>query len=213
MEGKIKMVNATGIVAIVFGSLYALTGILLASLSGAIARTTRCSWQWDPWSGNSWCNWYTAASSGIMVAMIIVGLIILALAVTQIILGAMLLKRSKNLQENPTACNGLLIGLLVLSFFIGGWIMLILSIIALCMKGGENLQQNTSNFGYNNAGTYNASAAPMGGYQQGNPAQGKINDLESTIARYKQYKADGVITEEQFKKKVEELVTKMMDEN
>ena len=204
MESKVRMTNATGIVAVVFGSLLALGGLLFLILGIAGA-------------------FYYAAGGAIVV---IIAIIMLAFAVGQIVMGAMVAKKSQELYTNPGACTALLIALAVT----GGIVVLVMALIALCMDGdltmpaGGSGMNNVNSYGapqgggtmgstFPGQGQYNPQHGSYGNAHQGQPQgfSSKSQECEQLMARLKQYKADGVITEEVYKQKVEEIVNKMME--
>jgi len=207
VETKIKLVSATGIVSIVCGAFGSLAGFILF-IVGIVGMADR---------------YYYSVVGGVVI--FIISLLVFAVAITQIVIGATLIKKSNELTTNPNACNGLLIGAAVLGFFGGliGWAAMIMAIIALCMNEGlDTANQNAS--GWNNANTYGMPQGhgTMGSQYPGQQNQvpthatqqfvSKTQECEQLMARLKQYKADGVITEEVYKQRVEEIVNKMIAE-
>ena len=116
---------------------------------------------------------------GEAVACLCIGIVFLAFAVSVIVLGSVLLSRLNSAKKK----DGLLIAVVVLSFICGSVITGIFGIIALCntdaVSPAASLTQNSS-----------------------------LSDDKflQAVARFKQYKEDGIITEEELKKKIAELV-------
>ena len=185
MNTKRKMIKATGIIATVFGILVAMGGALLAILSPAIATYVRQDFWWDT-GGTAHAFSANHLNVGLMIAMIILGVIIMTIGFIQIVLGSKVSKRASNSEVPVQRCSGMLITIAILAFFGGGGIILmVLAIIALCMSD-DNVQVQRQ--------VAVVAANP------------KIKDLEDLLARYKQYKEDGIITEAQYKKKVHEAI-------
>jgi len=112
-------------------------------------------------------------------AMGIMGIIFFLVSVAVIVIGSVLVAKVRKPENNV---KGLIITLLVLNVF-GSLVPLIFTIIALCMSEQQQSQ--------------NAGSNPV-----------LKNEFEQAIARFKQYKEDGIITEEEMKKKIEDLVKK-----
>ena len=180
---KRRMSFATGIVAIVFGALSIVGGALIFGLSFVAARH-----QWRDWFGALQTEW----DGAILGVMISIGLIIVAVSIVQVIIGAQLVRRTRYFDMTPQSFNAPLIFLLVLSFFSGGLILLGLSIASLCMNNTEDVLT---------CGTQNKSPSQTAKSNQS-------NEFEAAIMRLKQYKSDGIIDEKVFKQKMEELFAK-----
>jgi uncharacterized membrane protein len=118
-------------------------------------------------------------------ALIVVGVFILIFAIANIIIGGFLC-RAKCPTATTGRINGLLITSLVLNIF-GSLITLIFAIVALCCKDEVVGAQVT----------------------QVQCASSQV-EFDMAHARLKQYLADGIITEEQYKQKVHELTDKYL---
>ena len=200
MDSKRKMIKATGVVAILFGVFAAIGGFFMVAFSWMIARHPI-----SYWNGWTWVRDYEI-NAGIMVFLIIFGLLILAAGIAQVILGSRVGKRASDPEIPVSECNGALIAIAVLAFLaVGGLILGILAIVAVCMQSNEQYAVNGQQ-----------QMAPQNNrYQQNVQVPGKtvatnnaVNNLVATLERFKQYKADGVITEAQYKQKVQEAVEK-----
>ena len=118
----------------------------------------------------------------LMAVYIILGVLLSVFSIVQIILGAKLLKRL----EDP---NGLLIAVIILSLCGGNVFAMVLAIIALCMPSDV-------------AGAVKKVKETF---------RGSSDEFSKSVSRLKQYLADGIITEEVYKKKIEELAKKNTD--
>jgi len=129
-------------------------------------------------------------------------LLFIAMSTVNILLGARLTKRASNLDIPSAKLNGLLIALLVMGI-LGGFIIAIFAIVALCMKDKEEenmIEQSSTSI----------EQSPINGITAEITTSIRKNTIEfqQTLARFKIYKADGVITDAQFKQKVDEIVKK-----
>ena len=193
---KRKMIKATGIVAIVFGSLAALGGFFMVVFSWLIARVPQYHWNgFTLVPAGYWLN------TGLMIFLIAFGLLILAAAITQIVLGSRIIRRSSDPEISTRTCHGALIAITIIAFLaVGGIILAVLALIALFMNDGQQVQTVD--------GQQVVMPNPGRGQQQVVNNTPGINNLAAMLARYKQYKEDGIITEAQYKQKVHEAVEK-----
>jgi len=200
---KRQIAFATGVIAIVFNSFAIVAALIIFGFSFLIARVARNSC-WMDWHGGWSCSSWSATNGGILAALIIVALVILALAITGIVLGSKLCSRSRKVSD-PRELNNLIIAILVLSIFSGGIIPLVFAVIALCAASDENnMQANIGGNSYQNP-------SPQQPVQQ---CSVKAVEFEQALARLKQYKSDGIIDDELFKQKADELFKKYyMDDN
>ncbi|MCL2587440.1 MAG: hypothetical protein FWE31_04365 [Firmicutes bacterium] len=182
---KRTMARVTGIVAIVFASI----GILMSIIFMSAAYTWSLYWTHSGWSS------FRALNTGLFVFWLIFGLLLLALCITQIVLSAKLIQKTNDTTNTPADFNGLLIAVTIMSFFAGGWIPLILGIIALCMNNAE-------------AGVEAIAHAGSKGVATGKGAGKAGSEFDQAVGRLKQYKADGIIDEVTYKKKMDELFQK-----
>ena len=180
---KRTMSRVTAIVAMVFAILGLLGSLAISIAAYWIARQT---W-WDMWGG------WSSFNTGLFVALLVTGIIILALTIVQIVLCAKLLGRTNDPTKTPADFNGLLIGVTIMCFFVGGWIPLALGIIALCANNAEDAVEAVAA-----AGTSGAAKGRVG----------KTSEFDQAVARLKQYKEDGIIDEATYKKKMDELFQK-----
>lgn len=183
---KRTMARVTGIVAIVFASFGILGAIAIMSASAAISRAERFI-STGPWGQGYWTT-YTVG--WVIAVLVITGLVILALCITQIVLSARLIAKTNDPNNTVESFNGLLIAVTVMSFFAGGWVPLILGIIALCMT---NTEENTE------------AVAKIGTTPT---TKSKTSEFDAAVTRLKQYKADGIIDDAMFKQKMDELFQK-----
>ena len=214
METKIKLANATAIVAIVFGAFGAIAGIILASFSGAIARTV--------WCGNNHCGWGMSVwdravprDNGAFIGMLTFGLLLVLFSAIQILFAVILLKKSGKLREDAHACNDELWALIAFSFFVGGLPVFIMCICTLCIKGSAESEVNTSqSFTPSMRGDLQATSSNHMTTMVSNTRieTSKIKEFEETVSRFKQYKTDGIVTEEAYNKKVKELSKNLVSE-
>jgi uncharacterized membrane protein len=117
--------------------------------------------------------------------LLITGIIVMIFAGVQVLVGGFLC-RAKNPKMRDETIQPLLVIALVLGLF-GSIVVLIFSIIALCQKDEVATQ-----------------VAP-----QVQCASSQV-EFDMAHARLKQYLADGIITEEQYKQKVHELTDKYL---
>ena len=179
---KRTMSKITAILAIVFGSFGILSGLLIMSIAYSVSSLGRYMWV------DGWMVWERSLNVGLFVFLLIMGIIILAFAIVQIVLAAKLLGQTSDLNKNPSTFNGLLIALVVLSFFGGSIITMVLGIVALCMN---NIEDGAEAVAHAGAKTVASNS-----------------EFEQAVGRLKQYKADGIIDDATFKKKMDELFKK-----
>jgi len=182
---KASMAKVSAILAIVF-SIFSIIGGVALVILGLTAR----AWVFSHWE-NTWSGGFPVYNyvDQINAAFLVIGIFLFIFAIIQIIVAAQILKRVGRKDPN---LNGLLIGLLILTIFGGSWITLIFVIIALCSRldyEGQGQQV------YHSRGSGNT--LPRG------------DDLNSKIARLKQYKEDGIIDDAMYKKKLQEIVEQM----
>ena len=141
--------------------------------------------------------WVSVTNTGLLIGLIVLGVVFLAIGVTQILLGARVIKRSSNLGIDVGKCKVLLIVIAVLAFFGAGGIMVMtLVIVTLCLNEDHQLL----------AGNVKPQKQSIAGADSGQ------RELDELLIRYKQYKEDGVITNAEYKKKVHEAVQKSLVE-
>ena len=172
---KRTMMLVTGILAAISGGGAIISGIVVFGLSFPLARDAR-------W----WTNSY---HTGILVALIVTAIIIIAIGIAMLILGIQLARKSR--RPDYTG-SGTLIAVLVLSVFGGGLATIVCAIIALCMSWED---------ADNTAGTPTKRKNVTGGNTC-------IREFDQSVCRLKQYRADGIITEDVYEKKLKELADK-----
>ena len=202
MENKRGLAKATGIVAIVFSSFSLLFGIIFMAAAHAIAR--------EPWWVSGGWNtgwWEYRVNVGVLIFFILFGLIMMTLSIIQIVLSARLIRAADDLHNNPKACDGLLLAVCIMSLFSGGFVPFILAIIALCVNPNPGTLQSPANTGQLYCTQTGKPLTPVvTETQAGTAISSGVSELEALLARYKQYKTDGIITEEQYQQKVEEAI-------
>ena len=188
MNIKKQMIRATGIVAMVVGTLVALWGLSWAASSWAMTR-----------------------NDTELIGYIVLGVLILIIGAAKVVFGEMLFSRSLKSEINVKTCNIFLSIIVALSavtiiclsvcavlkmyeillFNLGGVAMLTISLIALLIGDGSVTQRQAQPLVSDNKN-------PM------------VTELEESLARLKQYRDDGVITEKQYKQKVREAAQKRL---
>ena len=179
---KRTFMMVTGILSAVTGGLGILGAIGLFAASFYISEIT---------SGWNFLGVYIGGyDTALLVGLIFVSFYILAFAITQLVLGIQLAKKSNDV--NYTS-SGLTIAVLIISAFFGlGLISVALAIVTLCLPWETAAEAAT-------AGKTSA---------KGHVKKENISEFDQAVARLKQYKTDGVITEEAFEAKMKELVEK-----
>jgi len=176
------MSKVTAILAIVFGSLMIIMGVMFV-IFGFVGSY---NWRHLGWEGGMVVGEYYHVIAWILAS---VGFVIVILSTVKVILAAVLLKR---IGQGNTNVDGLVIGIMVLSFFAGSWITAVFAIIALC-------SQNE-----------NSAVAPQPARSERSRLQS--NDFDAKVARLKQYKEDGIIDEKVCSERLKELLRQRVEE-